>query len=267
MHLGRPWPQNEQGHLLGDVTDQGKAADDPTVARQRDRRHRVPVPLRRLRSRRPVLPRRGRERRRDSSSPTRWRSTTSWSRERPELAAELYDAVPVRLPRRAGAGREALVHDADLHRLGRPAVRALHPPVHRGVAAPRGCAASVGLQREAHGPVGAMCADPDVPRVDDDAARRHAVREQLPRAARSQRVRRRSRRGRIRHLKRLWLETEVLTSRPPYFANRSHWSAKRSASRLVVNWRAISALPGISRAKQPDWARFRHSEAIRAQAA
>ncbi len=30
MHLGNPWPQNAKGHLLGDVTDQGKAANDPT---------------------------------------------------------------------------------------------------------------------------------------------------------------------------------------------------------------------------------------------
>jgi hypothetical protein len=30
MHLGHPWPQNAKGHLLGDVTDQGKAVDDPT---------------------------------------------------------------------------------------------------------------------------------------------------------------------------------------------------------------------------------------------
>jgi TfdA family taurine catabolism dioxygenase TauD len=29
-HLGRPWPQNAKGHLLGDVTDQGRAAADPT---------------------------------------------------------------------------------------------------------------------------------------------------------------------------------------------------------------------------------------------
>ena len=65
MHLGRPWPQNAKGHLLGDVTDQGQRRDRPDVARQRDRRHRVPVPLRRLRSRRPVLPRRRRERRRE----------------------------------------------------------------------------------------------------------------------------------------------------------------------------------------------------------
>lgn len=29
-HLGLPWPQNAKGHLLGDVTDQGKPASDPT---------------------------------------------------------------------------------------------------------------------------------------------------------------------------------------------------------------------------------------------
>ncbi len=29
MHLGRPWPQNARGHLLGDVTDQGRALNDP----------------------------------------------------------------------------------------------------------------------------------------------------------------------------------------------------------------------------------------------
>jgi hypothetical protein len=29
-HLGRPWPQNAKGHVLGDVTDQGKRPDDPT---------------------------------------------------------------------------------------------------------------------------------------------------------------------------------------------------------------------------------------------
>jgi Taurine catabolism dioxygenase TauD, TfdA family len=29
-YLGEPWPQNAKGHLLGDVTDQGKAANDPT---------------------------------------------------------------------------------------------------------------------------------------------------------------------------------------------------------------------------------------------
>lgn len=31
MHLGDPWPQNKYGHMMGDVTDQGKRLDDPTV--------------------------------------------------------------------------------------------------------------------------------------------------------------------------------------------------------------------------------------------
>jgi len=31
MHLGDPWPQNKHGHLMGDVTDQGKAITDPTA--------------------------------------------------------------------------------------------------------------------------------------------------------------------------------------------------------------------------------------------
>jgi hypothetical protein len=42
--------------------------------------------------------------------------------------------------------------------------------------------------------------------------------------------------GQIRHLKRLWLETTVLESRPPWFQNnRSHWSQNRTASRLQVH--------------------------------
>jgi hypothetical protein len=31
LHLGEPWPQNKYGHVLGDVIDQGKSVDDPTV--------------------------------------------------------------------------------------------------------------------------------------------------------------------------------------------------------------------------------------------
>lgn len=31
MHLGNPWPQNKHGHLLGDVRDQGKKRSDPTA--------------------------------------------------------------------------------------------------------------------------------------------------------------------------------------------------------------------------------------------
>jgi hypothetical protein len=40
--------------------------------------------------------------------------------------------------------------------------------------------------------------------------------------------------GKIRHLKRLWLETEVLAERPEMFRNRlgSHWGQRASISRL-----------------------------------
>jgi hypothetical protein len=40
--------------------------------------------------------------------------------------------------------------------------------------------------------------------------------------------------GRVRHLKRLWLETTVLDSRPPYFQNNvgEHWGQQRVVSRL-----------------------------------
>ena len=40
--------------------------------------------------------------------------------------------------------------------------------------------------------------------------------------------------GKVRHLKRLWLETEVLRERPPHFAKsmRSHWAKQRVISRL-----------------------------------
>ncbi|MBV9043616.1 MAG: TauD/TfdA family dioxygenase [Alphaproteobacteria bacterium] len=31
IHLGDPWPQNHFGHVMGDVTDQGKALTDPTL--------------------------------------------------------------------------------------------------------------------------------------------------------------------------------------------------------------------------------------------
>lgn len=31
MHLGKPWSQNQRGHVLGDVIDEGKTMDDPTT--------------------------------------------------------------------------------------------------------------------------------------------------------------------------------------------------------------------------------------------
>ena len=43
--------------------------------------------------------------------------------------------------------------------------------------------------------------------------------------------------GRIRHLKRLWLETRVLEDRPSIFRNNvgSHWARKPTISRLEAS--------------------------------
>ena len=43
--------------------------------------------------------------------------------------------------------------------------------------------------------------------------------------------------GQVRHLKRLWLATEALEERPPYFERNpsSHWGSKRTVSRLTPN--------------------------------
>ncbi|MFP6641934.1 MAG: TauD/TfdA family dioxygenase, partial [Myxococcota bacterium] len=43
--------------------------------------------------------------------------------------------------------------------------------------------------------------------------------------------------GQVRHLKRLWLATEILEERPPYFQQNVglHWGRRRSVSRLQVH--------------------------------
>ena len=64
-------------------------------------------------------------------------------RDRARARGRALRAVPVRPAGRAGAGRAAVVHDADLQPLRRPAVRAVHPPVHRGEPSPSGRAATV----------------------------------------------------------------------------------------------------------------------------
>jgi alpha-ketoglutarate-dependent taurine dioxygenase len=42
--------------------------------------------------------------------------------------------------------------------------------------------------------------------------------------------------GKVRHLKRLWLETRVLDQRPPHFQNNTadHWGRNKTVSRLRV---------------------------------
>ena len=113
MHLGRPWPQNAKGHLLGDVTDQGKAANDPTSRGNEIGGIAFPFHS-------------------DGSDLVGLFCLDAGAsggasvvanvvtihnelvRTEPELAAELYAPFPYDLRGEQAPGREAVVHDADL---------------------------------------------------------------------------------------------------------------------------------------------------------
>ncbi len=119
----------------------GQAPRRPDLTGQRDRRHRVPVPLRRLRSRRALLPRRGCERWRQRR---RQRAVTIHNelvRTEPELAAELYAPFPYDLRGENAPGTKPWYTMPIFNRQRRPFVRALHPPVHRSDPPSRGRAA------------------------------------------------------------------------------------------------------------------------------
>ena len=115
----------------------------------------------------------------------------------------------------------------------RPYIEATAPPRRRAPPVGRGARGDEPGRRDVRRPA--------VPRVDDDAARRHAVREQLPRAARPRRrTPTTAPPGEIRHLKRLWLETDVLADgeKPERFRlgrTDSYWASKgRTKSELTI---------------------------------
>ena len=63
IHLGDPWPQNHYGHVMGDVTDQGKRLDDPTLRGNEIGAGRSRLSHRRRRHHRPDVPAQGQDRR------------------------------------------------------------------------------------------------------------------------------------------------------------------------------------------------------------
>jgi len=234
MHLGLPWEQNKHGHVLGDVTDQQKAHDDPTARGNELGGVALPFHC-------------------DGSDLVGLlclengiagglsmvaSSVTIHNRlveERPDLAAALYEDFPYDFRGEQAEGGAAFYSLPVFTEWdGRLFVRAIPPYIlasQRHPDAPR----LTPLQTEALGALVRMADDPD----------NHVTMELRPgdmqfinnfhvlhgrTAYEDDRAG-----GRVRHLKRLWLETEVLTSRPPYFQHRrSHWSEKRSASRMKV---------------------------------
>jgi hypothetical protein len=235
MHLGTPWAQNHKGHVLGDVTDQGKAMNDPTARGNELGGIALPFHC-------------------DGSDLVGLmclanglggglsavaNSVTIHNRlvrESPELAAELYRPQPYDFRgEQAPGGKPWYALPVFTEWGGRLFVRCIPPYI---------------LASQRH---------PDAPRLTDLGLRAlnrvvemaddpvHHVKMELKpgdmqfinnyhvlhgRTAYEDG----RQEGRIRHLKRLWLETDVLEDRPPYFANTvgAHWTARRSASRMVV---------------------------------
>jgi TfdA family taurine catabolism dioxygenase TauD len=239
LHLGRPWPQNAKGHLLGDVTDQGRSAGDPTS--RGNEIGGVPFPFHS-----------------DGSDLVGLFCLDAGAsggaslvanalaihnelvRTEPELAAELYAPFAYDARGEHAPGTKPWYTIPIFNRRkDRLFVRYIRPYIEsarRHDDAPRPSTAA----RAAMDRVDAMCADPDF----------HASMTMQPgdmqfvnnyhvlHARRGYTDDRPN--GRIRHLKRLWLETEVLTDddKPERFRlgmRDNWWSSKgRTKSDLEV---------------------------------
>jgi hypothetical protein len=235
MHLGSPWPQNKHGHVLGDVTDQGKALNDPTARGNELGGTALPFHC-------------------DGSDlvgllclengiggglsavANSVRIHNQLVREAPELAAALYEPFPYdfRGEQREG-GKPFYELPVFTDWQGRLFCRCIPPYIlasQRHAEAPR----LSELQQRALARVVELANDPanhvrmelrpgDMQFINNYHVMHGRTAYEDDRGA-----------GRVRHLKRLWLETEVLEDRPPYFATNSfmHWNERRSASRMRV---------------------------------
>jgi len=232
-HLGRPWPQNAKGHLLGDVTDHGKTPGDPTV-----RGNEIGLV--------------GLDFHCDGSDLVGLMCLQTGVsgglsavcnsvalhnrlvRERPDLAAELYKPQPFDYRGEQAPGKPGWYLMPVFTRQGeRLFVRLIRPYIlasQRHPDAPRLTAKAIEaltwMQGEAEG--GAYSVTMDFQPGDMQFINNyHVLHGRSPyvddRAA-----------GKVRHLKRLWLETGMIADRPRIFTNfmGGHWAQKASISRM-----------------------------------
>jgi len=236
MHLGLPWPQNKHGHVLGDVTDQQKAANDPTARGNELGGMALPFHC-------------------DGSDlvglmclangisgglsavANSVRIHNRLVAESPELAAALYDDYPYDFRGEQAPGGKAYYSLPVFTEWNdRLFVRCIPPYIlasQRHADAPR----LSPVQTEALQRVVQLADDPenhvlmdfqpgDMQFINNFHVLHGRTAYEDNRSARQ-----------VRHLKRLWLETSVLADRPPHFRRNvsSHWDDNRSASRLTVN--------------------------------
>ncbi len=243
LHLGAPWAQNKHGHVLGDVTDQGKKIDDPTVrgnelggiALDYHTDGSDLVGLLCLRTARTGGL---------SCVANAVGIHNQMVRDCPELAAALYEPMPYDARGEQATGTSAFYSiPAFTEHGGRLFVRFIPQYIlasQRHPDAPR----LSPLARSAIAKASELANDPDFnvymdlqPGEMQFINNYHVLHG---RSAYEDDVAL----GYKRHLKRLWLATYALTDRPPYFAalGRSHWEAKRSVSSLP----AVERVPSSS---------------------
>ena len=234
-HLGLPWAQNKHGHVLGDVTDQNKGIDDPTA--RGNELGGIALPFHCDGSDLVGLMCLENGRRGGLSAVAN--SVLIHNRlvaDRPDLAAALYDELPNDFRgEQPPDGKPYYLVPVFTEWEDRLFVRCIPPYIwasQRHPEAPRLTDAAA-ARRSTPSSAGRR---PGPPRADGPATRATCSSSTTTTCSTVARpTRTTAAPASIRHLKRLWLETTVLTSRPPYFANdRTHWSERRTASRLHV---------------------------------
>jgi hypothetical protein len=241
LHLGEPWAQNKHGHVLGDVTDQGKTFDDPTVrgnelggiALDYHTDGSDLVGLLCLRTARSGGL---------SCVANAVAIHNEMVRSFPHLAAALYEPLPYDARGENADGQRAFYSvPAFTEHGGRLFVRFIPQYVlasQRHPDAPR----LTEVQRTAIAKASELANDPDFnvymdlqPGEMQFINNYHVLHGRTAYEDDAEH-------GYKRHLKRLWLATYALTDRPVYFAalggRRSHWEAKRSVSHLAPVERA-----------------------------
>ena len=239
MHLGAPWPQNAKGHLLGDVTDQGKKPGDPTS--RGNEIGGVPFPFHSDGSDLVGLfcldpGKRGGA----SLVANAVTMHNDLVRDSPDLAAELYEPMPYDLRGEQQPGTKGWYTMPVFTRCDdRLFVRYIRPYIEasrRHADAPRPSAGAT----EAMNRLDEMCRDPQY-RVSMmlQPGDMQFVNNYHVLHARHAYVDRRDE-GKVRHLKRLWLETDLLTDqeKPERFRlgrTDGYWSSKgRTKSELQI---------------------------------
>jgi hypothetical protein len=241
LHLGEPWAQNRHGHVLGDVTDQGKTIADPTVrgnelggvALDYHTDGSDLVGLMCLRTARTGGL---------SCVANAVAIHNQMVRDQPEQAAALYEELPYDTRGEEADGAQPFYRVPGFtEHGGRLFVRFIPQYIlasQRHAEAPRLSA----LTRAAIATMSELANDPDFNVYMDlqpgemqfinnyHVLHGRTAYEDDPAG------------GHKRHLKRLWLATRALTDRPGHFRaqGRTHWEARRSVSSLPAVARSAS---------------------------